>query len=175
MARTSLAVHWLRFDTSTEDGTGSTPGQGTKIPHAMWSGWNIKTYVYLVEKTMDRGSWQATVRGVARVGHDLATKPLPPPHLVTPMLVVMNSTFAVVQSLSCVHLFVMPWTAACQASLCFTVSWSLLTFMSTELMMLSNHLILCHPLLLLPSAFPSIRVYLKKLENSLFNLNLFLK
>ena len=89
MARTSLAVHWLRLDTSTEDGTGSTPGQGTKIPHAMWSGWNIKTYVYLVEKTMDRGSWQATVHGVARVGHDLAAKPLPPPHLVTPVLVVM--------------------------------------------------------------------------------------
>ena len=124
---------------------------------------------------MNRGSWQATVHGVARVGHDLASKPLPPPYLVTLMLVVMNSTFVVVQSLSRVHLLVMPWTAACQASLCFTISWSLLKLMSTELMMLLNHLILCHPLLLLPSVFPSIRVYLKKLENSLFNLNLFFK
>ena len=116
---------------------------------------------------MDRGSWQATVHGVAGVGQNLATKPLPPLYLVMLMLGVVNSTFAVVQSLSLVHLFVVPWTAACQASLCFTVSWSLLKFMSTELMMLSNHLILCHPLLLLPSVFPSIRVYLKKWEQSL--------
>ena len=51
------------------------------------------------------------------------------------------------------------WTAACQASLSFTVSQSLLKLMSIELMTLSNHLILCHPLLLLPSIFPSIRVF----------------
>ena len=56
-------------------------------------------------------------------------------------------------------LFATPWTAARQASLSFTVSWSLLTFMSTESMMLSNHLILCRPLLLLPSIFSSIRVF----------------
>ena len=49
-----------------------------------------------------------------------------------------------------------PWTTALQASLSFTISWSLLKVMSIELMMLSNHLILCHPLLLLPSIFPSI-------------------
>ena len=52
-----------------------------------------------------------------------------------------------------------PWTAACQASLCIANSWSLLTLMSVELMMSSNHLILCRPLLLLPSIFPSIRVF----------------
>ena len=51
-----------------------------------------------------------------------------------------------------------PWTAAHQASLSITNPQSLLKFMSIELVMLSNHLILCHPLLLLPSAFPSIRV-----------------
>ena len=51
-----------------------------------------------------------------------------------------------------------PWTAAHQASLSFTVSWSLLKFMSTDSMMPSNHLILSHPLLLLPSVLPSIRV-----------------
>ena len=52
-----------------------------------------------------------------------------------------------------------PWTAACQASLSFTNSQSLLKLMSFELMMPPNHLILCHPLLLLPSIFPSIRVF----------------
>ena len=52
-----------------------------------------------------------------------------------------------------------PWTAACQASLSITSSQSLLTIMSIESVMSSNHLILCHPLLLLPSIFPSIRVY----------------
>ena len=62
-------------------------------------------------------------------------------------------------SLSHVWLFVTPWTAACQASLSFTISKSLFKFMSIELVMLSNHLILCHLLLLLPSVFPSIRVF----------------
>ena len=67
--------------------------------------------------------------------------------------------FAVVQSLSHVQLFATPWTAACQASLSFTISWSLLKLMFDELVMPTNHLILCHPLLLLPSIFPSIRVF----------------
>ena len=52
-----------------------------------------------------------------------------------------------------------PWTAACQASPSITNSWSLLKLMSTESMMPSNHLILCHPLLLLPPIFPSITVF----------------
>ena len=52
-----------------------------------------------------------------------------------------------------------PWTAGCQASLSLTISLSSPKFMSTESMMSSNHLILCHPLLLLPSIFPSIRVF----------------
>ena len=60
----------------------------------------------------------------------------------------------VVQLLSCAPLFATPLTAACQASLSFTISWSLLKLMSTESVMPSNHLILCHPLLLLPSIFP---------------------
>ena len=58
-----------------------------------------------------------------------------------------------------VQLFVTPWTAAQQASLSITNSWSLLKLMSIELVMPSNHLILCRPLLLLPSIFPSIRVF----------------
>ena len=64
-----------------------------------------------------------------------------------------------VQSLSRVRLFATPWTAACQASLSIIDSQSLLKLMSIELVMPSNHLILCHPLLLLPSIFPSIRVF----------------
>ena len=64
----------------------------------------------------------------------------------------------VFQLLSCVQLFVTLWTAAHQASLSFTNSWSLLKLVFIELVMPCNHLILCHPLFLLPSIFPSIRV-----------------
>ena len=67
--------------------------------------------------------------------------------------------FSSVQSLSHVRLFVTRWTAAHQASLSITSSQSLRKLMSIELVMLSNHLILCRPLLLLPSIFPSIRVF----------------
>ena len=73
------------------------------------------------------------------------------------------SGFSSVQSLSRVRLFATPWTAACQASLSITNSRSLLKLISIESVMLSNHLILCHPLLLLPSIFPSIRVFSKEL------------
>ena len=68
-----------------------------------------------------------------------------------------------VQSLSCVRLFATPWTAARQASLSFTDSWSLLKFMSIESVMPSNHLILCCPLLFLPSIFSSIRIFSNEL------------
>ena len=64
-----------------------------------------------------------------------------------------------IQSLCCVQLFATPWTAARQASLSFTTSRSLLKLVSTESVMPSNHLGLCHPLLLLPSIFLSIRVF----------------
>ena len=65
----------------------------------------------------------------------------------------------VVHLLSCVWLCTSPWTAACQASLSFAISQSSLKLMSIESVMPSNCLILCHPLLLLPSIFPSIRVF----------------
>ena len=65
----------------------------------------------------------------------------------------------VVQSLSHVWLSAILWTAAHQAYLSFTISWSLLKLMSIKSVMPSNHLVLCHPLLLLPSIFPSIRVF----------------
>ena len=63
------------------------------------------------------------------------------------------------QSLSHVQHFATPWTIACQVSLSITSSWRLLKFMSIQSVMPSNHLILCHPLLLLPSIFPNIRVF----------------
>ena len=65
----------------------------------------------------------------------------------------------VVLFLSCVRLFATPWSATCQASLSSTISQRLLWLMSIESAMPSNHLILCRPLLLLPSVFPSIRVF----------------
>ena len=67
--------------------------------------------------------------------------------------------FSSVQLLSHIQLFATPWAAAHQASLSITNSQSLLKLMSIELVMPSNHLIFCHPLLLLPSIFPSIRVF----------------
>ena len=67
--------------------------------------------------------------------------------------------FSSVQMLSCVQLFVTPWTVAHQASLSITNSWGLLKLMTIKSVMPSNHLILCHPILLLPSIFPSIRVF----------------
>ena len=69
----------------------------------------------------------------------------------------------VFQLLSCVQLFETPWTISCQAPLSSTISQSLLRFMTIESVMLSNHLIFCNPLLVLPSIFPSIRVFSKEL------------
>ena len=82
------------------------------------------------------------------------------PRIILESIYSLNTHFAVVvQPLSCVRLLVTPWTAACQAPLSFTVSQSLLRFMSIESVVLSNCLILCCPLLLLPSIFPSVRVF----------------
>ena len=80
----------------------------------------------------------------------------------------------VVQLLSRVLLFATPWTAACQISLSLIISWSLVKLKSIESVMLSNHLILCHPFLLLPSIFPSIRNFsiLQSQHQHLFPLGL---
>ena len=72
---------------------------------------------------------------------------------------VSSVQFSSVQLLSCVRLFATPWIAACQASLSITISRSSLKPMSIELVMTSSHLILCHPILLLPPIPPSIRVF----------------
>ena len=78
---------------------------------------------------------------------------------VTSPIVLSHLLLLLVQLLSPEQLSVTPWTAACQAVLSFTISWSLLKLKSTESVMLLNHLILCCPLLFLPSIFPSIRVF----------------
>ena len=75
-------------------------------------------------------------------------------HLHMELKIWKTWTFFVVQSLSCVWLFVTPWTAACQVSLSFTISWSLLKLMSIESVMPSNHLILCCPFSC-PQSFPA--------------------
>ena len=69
-------------------------------------------------------------------------------------------TVVAAQLLICVPLFVIPWTGAGQPSLTFIIFWSFLKLMSIKLVMPSKHLVLCHPLLLQPSIFPSIRVFL---------------
>ena len=83
----------------------------------------------------------------------LHISPLPNHHTQTQFMLL------VVQLLSHVQLYATPWTAVCQASLFFTISWTLFKCMSIELGMLANHFVLSHPLLLLPSTFPSIRVF----------------
>ena len=79
--------------------------------------------------------------------------------LVKPIIYDFWGCCSVAQSLSPVQLFATPWTAAGQASLSFTVCWSLLKLMTTESAMPSNHLAHCCPLLLLPSIFPGIRLF----------------
>ena len=78
---------------------------------------------------------------------------------ITSLCCIPKTNIIVVQLVSCVQLFQTSWTAARQASLSFTISQSLLKLMSIELVMPFNHLILCHPLLFLPSIFLSIRVF----------------
>ena len=123
--------------------TGSTPNQGTKIPHL---GATKPVYHnYWAHALQRRPSWAYIY---------IYTYIIPPLHTHTHMLLFSH--------LSCVQLFANPWTAACQASLSFTISQSLLKLMSIESAMPSNHLILCHPLLLLPPIFLSIRVFSNK-------------
>ena len=77
----------------------------------------------------------------------------------TDVIIIAIVEFVVVQPFSHVQLFAIPWAAARQASLSFTISWSLLKLMSIESGTPSNHVILCRPLLLPPSIFPSIRIF----------------
>ena len=78
----------------------------------------------------------------------------------------LTSRFVVVQSLSHVWFFATPWTAACQASLSFIISWTLLKLIYIESVMLSNRLVIWCPLFLLPSIFPSIKVFFQWVASS---------
>ena len=94
--------------------------------------------------------------------HQQLWSPSVPPASWIKMVKTFNPVvFVVVQSQSCVWLFVTPWTAAFQASLSLTISQRLPRFMSIESVMLSNYLIFCCPLLLLPSVFSSISIFSK--------------
>ena len=95
--------------------------------------------------------------GCKRGGHDLETKSQP--LFYNWQMAVMWNVSVLFSHSVCVQLFATPWIAACQASLSITNSRSLLKLISIGLVMPSNHLILCHPLLLLPSIFSSIRVF----------------
>ena len=108
-------------------GLGRTPGVGKGNP---------LQYTWL-ENSIGRGAWRATVWGVM--------------HSIT----IRKQIPVVVQSLSHVQVFVIPWTAAHQASLSFTITQSLFKLMSIESVMPSNHLILCHPLFLFLLSFPA--------------------
>ena len=110
------------------------------------------------EITKDRKAWHAALHWVADIWTQLSNWTASC-HYITGCRPSKNVHVFDVQSLSHVQLFVTPWTATHQVSLSFTTSWSLLKLMSTESVMSSNHLILCHPLLLLPSIFPSIKVF----------------
>ena len=90
-----------------------------------------------------------------------------PPFLLTDSVLGIEATvfyyfLTAVQLLSCIQLLAIPWTAVHQASLSFTISQNLLKLMSIESVMPFNHLILCQPLLLLFSVFPSIRIFSKE-------------
>ena len=142
------------------------------------------TTVFLLEKSHGQRSLVGyTVHGVVRVGHDLATKQQQAPYILGCwgpecraqalcllsyeqqqwMVCLFKPTediqFSSVHLLRHVRLFATPWTAPRQASLSITNSWSLLKLMSIELVMPSNHLILCLPLFFPPSIFPNMRIF----------------
>ena len=101
----------------------------------------------LRELMMDREAWCAAVHGVTRSWTQLSVHDI------------SHQVYHSVQALSRVQLFATPWIAAHQASLSITNSWSLPKLMSIESVIPSSHLILCHPLLLLPLIPPSIRIF----------------
>jgi len=107
---------------------------------------HILNYELSVGCLLIRSKLQEAI-GILQVGHTFS------------VFLLLFQSFVVVQSLSCVRLFVTSWTAACQAALSSTISQSLLKFMSIVSVMLWNHFVLCHLLLLLPSMFPCIRVF----------------
>ena len=127
-------------------GPGLNSGRETKISQAMWLSKKKK------KQNLEKKKIIGTIKNLRSTGPSKLAhcKGSAPPRMLSLFL------FSSVQSLSYVQLFATPWTAAGQASLSITNSRSLLRLMSIESVMPSNHLILCHPLLLPPSIFPSI-------------------
>ena len=113
------------------------------------------------ELVMDREAWRALIHGVAKSQTRLSDRT--ELNWTELRMFVFFLFLLFVQLLSHVRLSATPWTASRQVSLSFAISWSLLKFMFTEPVMLSNHVILCCPFLLLPSIFPSIRVFSNEL------------
>ena len=112
--------------------------------------WLTHSSILAYENSTDRGAWRPAVHGVAESQAH---------HSLRQLFTSQYQFWNLIQSLSCVLLFETPWTAAHQASLSITTSRSLLKLTSSESVMKSNHFVLCRPLLLLPSVFPSIRVF----------------
>ena len=161
-----LKSHWIRMDPISN---GCLPYKETKIwrhPRRSPGGGHGNPLQYsCLENPMDRGAWWAAVHSVTKSLTWLKqlsthTHTLVHTHTHTHNHVKLKSyCISSVQSLSVVRLFVTPWTETRQASLSITNSWSPPKPMSTEVVIPSHHLILCRSLLLLPSIFPSIRVF----------------
>ena len=142
----------------TQRDVGSIPGSG-RSPE----GENSNPLQYsCLENSMHRGAWWDAVHGVAKSQTLIEHTPLP---LCTFILekdfvsLFLNVNVQSVQWLSRVRLFATPWTAACQASLSITNSQSQFKLLCITLVMVSTHSILCYPILLWYSVFPSIRVF----------------
>ena len=122
---------------------GQNPENGHLLPKIVWRNRNSNSLLVGMQK------------GVFTLEYSLGI-------CFTKLNVLLSFVVVIVQSLSHVLLFVTPWTAPCQASLSFTISWNLLKLMSIESVMPSSHLILCHPILL-PSVFPNFRIFFNEL------------
>ena len=107
----------------------------------------------------EEATWWRLSHGAGKPMSCAITTHLNPQHTAILLSLDLSIQFSSVQSPSHVWLFVTPWTTACQAPISFTNSWSLLKLMPIESVMPSYYLIPYHPLLLLPSIFPSIRVF----------------
>ena len=166
---TFLVVQWWRLCAPKAGGPGLIPSQETRFPHATTKSLyatikslhaetershmpqlkipqvTTKTQCNQINKTLKK---RLSTPNTLKVYHTRQCKSRP-----------FQFQFSSVQSLSRVWLFETQWTAACQASLSITNSQSLLKLMSIKSVIPSNHLILCRPLFLLPSIFPSIRVF----------------
>ena len=141
LAKNPLVTAWVIRDMGSISGLGGSCGGGHDNP----------LQYSCLENSMNSRAWWAIVHRVAK---SWTWRKWLSMHMYVCVCVCVS-----VQSLSRVRLFATPWTAAHQASLSITNSWSLLKLMSIELVMPSNHLILYRPLLLPPSIFPSIRVF----------------